>query len=128
MNTDMDTECGRRIEAWIIGTNGKAEEDDDVEAKHSFFVSFLPSSRLLPLPSLLPPPFLLSFQPVLPCTLPLLTAGSSASKVKPPTARRNRHLQSYANTTTECLPGTEAGDGTSVCLEQDEEEGVVEYG
>jgi hypothetical protein len=52
------------------GTDGKAE-DDDVDGRHSFFVSFLPSSHFLP-PSLLLssslPSSLISYWPPLPCT------------------------------------------------------------
>jgi hypothetical protein len=58
--------------------------DEDVKGRRSFFFSFLASS-----PSPLPPPFLLSFRPVLPCSLPLLTVGSYASKLMPPTALGN---------------------------------------
>jgi hypothetical protein len=68
------------------GTDGKAEEDDDVDGRHSFFVSFLPS-HFLPLSSL-PPPSLLPL-----CSLigPLSCAPNlgSRSAVAPPSSTRS---------------------------------------
>jgi hypothetical protein len=87
MDTDMYTMCGCRSEAWILAPMGKLRRMTTWKVG----IPSLSTSFLLRIFfSLFPPSsFLLSFRPALPCNLPLLTVGSHASKLEPPTAPGN---------------------------------------